>query len=1013
MNRNTPCLRPLFLSLCCLLLWPAPAYNQAFEALYTHTENDSIAMADIAPANDGGLWVLATVVRTLATNDLNASDGLVLRLDAQGTLLWSKEYDAGTFQNLNDIQGTPDGGFIIGGTTTTDYFDGYLAKADADGNVEWTRFVGDDELQRIYDITATRDGGYLLVGHYLNFFTTNLFAAQLAPNGDELWSKVYTLPTDEEQTAYSVQQLPDGSFLICGSNGELFSEDALVVKLSEEGNLLWANTYDYQGFSNSGVAIAPLPSGGMALLQATSLSDNLLDGESGLIVSRLDNDGSEIWSRLLRIDEALTTITFNGLNYAFSASPGDLQVDGADILVYTRADTDNSDDLRPNLIKLGPDGNLIWGREFAEPGFLHTPTGGDFGDGLARTTDNHYAILYQAVEERQSVRVAKIDAEAQALCAEPLTPAFTDIILTATSRSFDETNEAGQTIVTTNVRNRPFSFSPIANASIEVGLGPDTLLCDNTALLLNAGLGPDFTYLWQDGSTAPTLSVTEGGAYSVTVTQGECSASDTIQVIPFASALGLGPARILCSGETTNLAPAAVFNGQYTWNTGATGPSLLVDQPGTYILAFVNACGAIADTVQVNAPAPFAFMASGAEPVCAGDSITLTATGDPGLAYEWQDEAGIALSNSATYSFAPDAATTITVLASDGCSTATEVVSLSPLPLPGVDAIISPPGCGRADGSITLQVGPGQPPFAFAWEEGAGAPLAFNGSAIDGLPGGAYVVNVTDGAGCTARFSWDLPASAPLSFELEASNPGCLAPDGGSIVLNGVTGGTAPYSFSLNGNPAQGQPLFTNLSGGAYEVWVMDAGGCDTAFTVELDEPLPFDLALNTSTPVLSLGDSALLNIQSGRLFDGDEFFEWSTTEGLSCTDCSTTFAAPLRTTEYILTVTDSDGCSALARQRIEVDSNAKAYIPNAFSPNEDGRNDRFLVYPGKGVQLVRKVRAFNRWGALVFEANGNSGWDGTIDGSLAPPGIYVYQVAITLVDGREEMLYGEVMLMR
>ena len=117
MNRNTPCLRPLFLSLCCLLLWPAPAYNQAFEALYTHTENDSIAMADIAPANDGGLWVLATVVRTLATNDLNASDGLVLRLDAQGTLLWSKEYDAGTFQNLNDIQGTPDGGFIIGGTT--------------------------------------------------------------------------------------------------------------------------------------------------------------------------------------------------------------------------------------------------------------------------------------------------------------------------------------------------------------------------------------------------------------------------------------------------------------------------------------------------------------------------------------------------------------------------------------------------------------------------------------------------------------------------------------------------------------------------------------------------------------------------------------------------------------------------------------------------------------------------------------------------------------------------------
>ena len=1013
MNLISRSIHSLSILIFCLAACPSFLFGQAFEALYTHAENDSVVIADIAAAENGGLWVLATVDRTATTNDINASDGLVLRLNAQGELLWSKEYDAGTFQSLNGIQGTPDGGFIIGGTTTTEYFDGYLAKADANGEIEWARFVGDEELQRIYDINTTSDGGYLLVGHYLNFFRTNLFVAKLGPNGEELWSKVYTLPNDEEQTAYSVQQLPDGSFLICGSNGELFNEDALVVKLSDTGSLLWANTYDYQGFANSGAAIAPLPSGEIILLQATQLSDDPLSGATGLIVSRLDEGGDERWSRLLPIDEALTTITFNGLNYAFSASPGGLQVDGADIVLYTRADTDNSDDLRPNLLKLNQDGDLIWGREFSEPGFLHFPTGGDFGDNLTLTTDNHYAILYQGVEERQSLRVAKIDAAAQNLCVSPVTPAFTDISLAVAPRAFNETDEAGQTAVTTNVRNRTFTASPIANASIEIDLGPDTILCANATLTLDSDLGPGFTYLWQDGSTAPTLAVTEEGAYSVTVAQDECSATDTILVATLSSVLALGPDATLCDGESLTLAPAITYNGDYNWNTGATGSNLTVDQPGTYILVFTNACGTVADTVDVNAPAPFAFSISGAEPACANTAVTLSAAGGPGLTYEWQDENGNNLSDSAAYSFTLDAAATLLLLATDGCTIATEVANLSPLPTPAVEATLQEPGCGTSDGNISLEVEQGQPPFSFEWEDGSGNLLAQEGGSIGNLSGGSYFVTITDAAGCTAGFSWELPILAPLSFELEISNPDCLAPDGGSIALNNVTGGASPYRFSLDGAPVQEQGLFVNLSGGAYNVLLADANGCDTAFTLALAEPQPFGLSITTCTPALSLGDSALLNIQSNRLLDGDETFEWSTTDGLSCTDCPSPFAAPLRTTEYLLTLTDSDGCQATASLRIEVDSNSKIYIPNAFSPNEDGRNDRFLLYPGKGVQSVDRVQIFNRWGGLVYEAAGNAGWDGNTNGSQAGPGLYVYQVVITLVDGRQETLSGEVALVR
>ena len=124
-------------------------------------------------------------------------------------------------------------------------------------------------------------------------------------------------------------------------------------------------------------------------------------------------------------------------------------------------------------------------------------------------------------------------------------------------------------------------------------------------------------------------------------------------------------------------------------------------------------------------------------------------------------------------------------------------------------------------------------------------------------------------------------------------------------------------------------------------------------------------------------------------------------------------YSAPGR---YNATLISSYGCDSLVHLILDI---YKVYIPNAFSPNDDGRNDRFAIFAGQDIKAVLGLQVFNRWGGLVFEsetlepnASGN-GWDGRIKGREAPPGLYVYQATVVTEDEKEHRLSGEVVLVR
>jgi gliding motility-associated-like protein len=138
----------------------------------------------------------------------------------------------------------------------------------------------------------------------------------------------------------------------------------------------------------------------------------------------------------------------------------------------------------------------------------------------------------------------------------------------------------------------------------------------------------------------------------------------------------------------------------------------------------------------------------------------------------------------------------------------------------------------------------------------------------------------------------------------------------------------------------------------------------------------------------------------------GVDKYRWSPVTGLDCIDCPQPEASPKFNTKYAVNFTDQNGCSNDAEIQIVVlCENANVFVPNTFSPNGDGNNDVFYVR-GKGLDRVKTIRIYNRWGEIVFEKkdftpnDASAGWNGQYRGSRAQTGVYIYQVEVFCENG-------------
>jgi gliding motility-associated-like protein len=139
--------------------------------------------------------------------------------------------------------------------------------------------------------------------------------------------------------------------------------------------------------------------------------------------------------------------------------------------------------------------------------------------------------------------------------------------------------------------------------------------------------------------------------------------------------------------------------------------------------------------------------------------------------------------------------------------------------------------------------------------------------------------------------------------------------------------------------------------------------------------------------------------------------WNWIPATNLSCSTCESPVASPIQTTLYVVSVKASDGCEDTAQTKIFVRL-TNIYVPQAFSPNNDGVNDFAVVFANNSKSFSMKI--YNRWGELVFESNDvNNPWNGTYKGADCPQDNYTYILDVTMQNGKSYHKQNSILLLR
>ncbi len=315
------------------------------------------------------------------------------------------------------------------------------------------------------------------------------------------------------------------------------------------------------------------------------------------------------------------------------------------------------------------------------------------------------------------------------------------------------------------------------------------------------------------------------------------------------------------------------------------------------------------------------------------------------------------------------------------------------------------------------------PVVDYRWDFGDGSTVSGEDDQVHRYTRSGVMIprlTVTTRSGCTDFITDTIQVYATPDAQIIAADTVCVnAPVIFSAELLRPDTVNVNYSWAFgNGNNStlrQPNELFNAPGDYTVRLDTRVAFGCNATTQKNL-HVVPLPGVEPIQAPVIMSGGSTELQVNySGPIVS----YNWSPPLGLSCTQCPLPVATPRYTTTYSIKVTDRHGCENTGETTVNVVcGNQNLFIPNTFSPNGDGRNDAF--YPrGTGLDQIKSLRIFNRWGELIFEkinfpANqAAAGWDGRIKGKPAPPDVYVYTVEVVCDNGQVFPYSGNVMLVR
>jgi gliding motility-associated-like protein len=499
---------------------------------------------------------------------------------------------------------------------------------------------------------------------------------------------------------------------------------------------------------------------------------------------------------------------------------------------------------------------------------------------------------------------------------------------------------------------------------------------------------PNYTYSWNPTgqTTSQATGLSAGGNYTLTVTDAAgCVLTGTVNVTvlngPSATVTGN---TLLCTGDQTTLTVSG--GNTYSWSTGATTTSITLVPPSSStftVIAFVGNCSDTV-TVTVNVLPPPVASITGNTSICAGSSLTLTASG--GGNYSWSTGP-----TTSSITVSPTSTTAYTATVSIGSCTDTISATVNVVPVPSLT--VTATNLTICGGDITtLSAGGGT---TYVWSSGQST------SSISVAPASTTTYTVTSGNGvCNDTASVTVNVLPPPSAIINGNANICT----GSAASLTAAGGTT-YSWSSGETTAGINPSVP----GTYSVIVTNGSCSDTAVASVTVSPPPNATAL--SNVIIIQGQSTNLTATGGVTYIWD-----NSMAGSSIT------VSPTVTTVYCVTATDNNGCTDTACVTVTVEKcTGTLYLPNAFSPNNDGDNDSLQVYY-KVPQCIESLKLiiYNRWGEKVYETNDPAfRWDGIYNSGMLQNTftggheVYAYYLDVKLVDGQAISQKGNISLLK
>ncbi|MGZ3882783.1 MAG: PKD domain-containing protein, partial [Bacteroidia bacterium] len=448
----------------------------------------------------------------------------------------------------------------------------------------------------------------------------------------------------------------------------------------------------------------------------------------------------------------------------------------------------------------------------------------------------------------------------------------------------------------------------------------------------------------------------------------------------------------------------SVYAVHYKWDFGdgntstQATPSHTYTTPGNYTVTLIatdsSTCNQTDTTyISIIVKAHSGFSMSAPVTICKGDTASLRVTAPDATSFNWSPASSLSNPNSFNPKAWPMVSTIYSVTIVDTACNSSDVGTVTVTVNENNTKILTDSLHMCIDDTVKLKANGTY--SNYSWSSGQNTPK------INVLQAGLYTLSTIDSHGCKGFDS--VRVGGYTHVPMQSYSVSICA--GQSIPL-ATTQGTYAYHWNPPAglsDPTAYNPIANPNASTVYTVSLSNGPCISRAnYSVEVFQLPP--LAINTPSALIIAGESVEISATS------PDSCYWYPNNYLSCSLCDTTIASPEENMIYYCSVMDLHGC--VNTSSVAINILPTFYVPNTFTPNDDGKNDVFRpVFTGY-VQL--SVGIFDRWGEEIYHYNTlDGGWNGMSRGSRCQVGVYVYKIiAVDYMDNTIERI-GTITLLK